>query len=567
MSPNMIFLKNFLSLLNAQDKKFLLALFLFSLIVAMVETVGIAAIKPLIDLLADSTILEKEGLLRSLYLFSGEKNISGFILIFGISLIGFYFLRAVMNIIYMYFLNYFTFSRYRSIAYRLFEKYMSFSYQQFIALHSSHLNKSIITEAMNVTHVIKYLLFIFSELMIVIFLYSWLLYENWQITLVMTIVMGGMGVLLTKVITPRVKAAGVKRSASQGNYFKIINEAFANFKMIKIKGTHELFYKDFLSESKVYADTNTLSGALTTVPRNVLEFLGFSMLIVVVLIVVSTYEDSSFALPLITMYALALYRILPSMNRILSSINGIAFNAKAFDIVLKDLNEISEVEGKEGISFNKSIEVRNLNFSYEENKVVLQKIAFSIKKSEKVAFVGESGSGKSTLIDLIMGVLNPNDGNILIDSIAIDRENIASWRKRIGYIPQKIYLFDGTIAQNVVFGSVYDENRVIEVLQQARIYDYLKTKEGLNTIVGEGGVKLSGGQVQRIAIARALYSDPEVLVLDEATSALDSQTEEAIMNEIYEVAKDKTLLIIAHRLSTIERCERVIRLEKGVIVE
>ena len=138
--------------------------------------------------------------------------------------------------------------------------------------------------------------------------------------------------------------------------------------------------------------------------------------------------------------------------------------------------------------------------------------------------------------------------------------------KKIGYIPQKIYLFDGTIAQNVVFGSTYNEKRVEEVLKQARIYDFLQRKEGLNTIVGEGGVKLSGGQVQRIAIARALYSEPEILVLDEATSALDAQTEAEIMDEIYTVAADKTLLVIAHRLSTIERCKRVIRLDKGSIV-
>jgi ATP-binding cassette, subfamily B, bacterial PglK len=562
----MNFLKQFMTLLSKEDKQFLSLLFLFSLFVAMVETIGIAAIKPLIDLLADPSIVEKEGVLRTLYLLVGKTEIGEFIVVFGAVLMGFYFFRALMNMSYMYLLNYFTFSRYRSIAYRLFEKYMSFSYQHFISLHSSHMNKSIITEAMNVTHVIKYLLFIFSEMMIVIFLYSWLLYENWQITLVMTIVMGGMGLLLTKVITPRMKAAGVRRSRSQGNYFKIIGEAFANFKMIKIRGTHQLFYQDFLAESKTYADTNTLSGFLTTVPRNVLEFLGFSMLIVVVLVVVSVYEDSSFALPMITMYALALYRMLPSMNRILSSVNGIAFNYKAFDIVLKDLSEVSDIDGDEKVCFEKSIQIQNLTFSYEKDKNVLEDISLEIKKGEKIAFIGESGSGKSTLIDLMMGVLKPNFGDIKIDDIILTNKNISSWRKKIGYIPQKIYLFDGTIAQNVVFGSTYNEKRVEEVLKQARIYDFLQRKEGLNTIVGEGGVKLSGGQVQRIAIARALYSEPEILVLDEATSALDAQTEAEIMDEIYTVAADKTLLVIAHRLSTIERCKRVIRLDKGSIV-
>ena len=188
----------------------------------------------------------------------------------------------------------------------------------------------------------------------------------------------------------------------------------------------------------------------------------------------------------------------------------------------------------------------------------------TIKKGEKIAFVGESGSGKSTLVDIIIGLYRPKTGYIKIDDEILDEKNLKSWRKKIGYIPQTIYLFDGTVAKNVALGEKIDKKRVVEALKKAKILDFLKEHhQGLNTRVGEGGVKLSGGQKQRVAIARALYDNPEVLVLDEATSALDNETEEKIMEEIYKISENKTLIIIAHRLSTLKKCEKIYKIEDG----
>jgi ATP-binding cassette subfamily B protein/ATP-binding cassette subfamily C protein len=185
---------------------------------------------------------------------------------------------------------------------------------------------------------------------------------------------------------------------------------------------------------------------------------------------------------------------------------------------------------------------------------------------EKVAFVGESGSGKTTLVDIIIGIYKPEQGGLYVDDVLIEKTNILSWRSKIGYIPQGIYLFDGTVAENVSFGSKRDDRKIIDVLKKAKIWDFLETKEGLSTRVGEGGIQLSGGQSQRIGIARALYTDPELLVLDEATSSLDDATEAQIMEEIYDLSGNKTLIIIAHRLSTVARCNRQLRIENGVII-
>jgi ABC-type multidrug transport system fused ATPase/permease subunit len=184
-----------------------------------------------------------------------------------------------------------------------------------------------------------------------------------------------------------------------------------------------------------------------------------------------------------------------------------------------------------------------------------------------VAFIGESGSGKTTLADIIIGIYRPQKGALYADNTLINNSNILSWRAKIGYIPQNIYLFDGTVAENVSFGSKYDNEKLIIALKKAKIWDFLESKDGASTRVGEGGIQLSGGQQQRIGIARALYNNPDILVLDEATSSLDDATESQIMEEIYDLSGNITLIIIAHRLSTVERCDRKIMIEDGKIKE
>jgi ATP-binding cassette subfamily B protein/ATP-binding cassette subfamily C protein len=249
----------------------------------------------------------------------------------------------------------------------------------------------------------------------------------------------------------------------------------------------------------------------------------------------------------------------------LGNLNNIAYIHEALDTLDEISHQETEQSGAAPLCFEKSIRLEDVTFGYTAGKNILNSISLEIKKGERIAIVGESGSGKSTLVDLIIGINKPDSGTVYIDSSILSDENIRTWRNKIGYIPQSIYLFDGTVAENVAFGSEPDEAKIEQVLKTANIQDFLSKKEGINTIVGEGGIQLSGGQLQRIGIARALYDNPDVLVLDEATSALDTETEAKIMDEIYNISRDKTLIVIAHRLSTVERCERKIRVEKGKI--
>ncbi|EHR1320558.1 ABC-type lipopolysaccharide transporter PglK, partial [Campylobacter jejuni] len=207
-------------------------------------------------------------------------------------------------------------------------------------------------------------------------------------------------------------------------------------------------------------------------------------------------------------------------------------------------------------------------FGYEGKKYLFKNLNLNIKKGEKIAFIGESGCGKSTLVDLIIGLLKPKEGQILIDEQELNANNTKNYRQKIGYIPQNIYLFNDSIAKNITFGDAVDEEKLNRVIKQANLEHFIKNlSQGVQTKVGDGGSNLSGGQKQRIAIARALYLEPEILVLDEATSALDTQSEAKIMDEIYKISKDKTMIIIAHRLSTITQCDKVYRLEHGKLKE
>jgi len=554
------------TLLTKRDKQLLLGLFFFSMLISIIETVGISVIMPFIALATDFTLIHSNEYYQYIYqLFSFEKEVS-FVITFGIILIFFYIFRSAINLLYFYMLNRFTQGRYHLLAYRLFENYMGMPYRDYITKNSSTLTKSIVTEASNLTNLISAFLFMLSEVFVVIFIYALMLYVNYKITLLLTVILVLNAILMLKTVSVKIKQAGKIRAELQEKFYEIVNRSFGNFKLIKLQSNTQDILNEFGKASFGFAKANISNATLSQVPRLFLEAVGFGLIVFIITYLVWKYENNiSTVLALISMFVLALYRLMPSINRIMSSYNQMLFLYKSLDIVHNDLMYDSESLGDKLVSFNNEIKIKNLSFEYDEHKPILIDINLSIKKGSKIAFVGESGSGKSTLVDIIIGLYKPKKGIIFSDNIVLEDSNIKAWRSKVGYIPQSVYLFDGTVGENVAFGLDYDEKRVDEVLKKAKIYNFLESKEGQNTLVGEGGVMLSGGQKQRIAIARALYLEPEILVLDEATSALDDETESQIMDEIYKVSEDKTLIIIAHRLSTIDRCEKVYQLKNGEI--
>ncbi|TXE88600.1 ABC transporter ATP-binding protein [Campylobacter volucris] len=561
-------LKKLFFILNTQDKRFLFGLLIFSIFIGFIESFAISLIMPFVSVASNFELLEKSSYFKPIYEY---LNLPSYKLIayFGCILMVFYIFRAFLNAFYFHLLARFSKGRYHTFACRIFNKYLHLEYENFTNKNQSELLKTITQEVFHLSTLISAFLLMLSESFVVFLLYTLLLVINYKITLALSVFLLLNAFILIKILSPLVKKASIAREEAMKNYFEILNTNLNNFKIIKLKTKEQSTQKLYEAQSKLFAKANISNESMSSIPRIYLEGIGFCMLCLIIVYLVLKYEsDISSILATITIFVVALYRLMPSANRIITSYNEIIYYKNSLDIIYNILNEKEEKLGDEKITFQDKIELKKLFFAYQSKRNLFKGLNFTLKKNEKIAFIGKSGSGKSTLVDLIIGLLKPNDGAIFIDGVKLDESNIKSFRSKIGYIPQQIYLFNDSIAKNISFGEDIDEELLNQVIKQANLESFVKSlKHGVHTKVGDSGSFLSGGQRQRIAIARALYQKPEILVLDEATSALDQESEAKIMEEIYKISKNKTLIIIAHRLSTIQGCDRVFEVERGILKE
>lgn len=548
-------------LMTRRDKIILLLLLIATFILSILETFAISVIMPFITFASNPDMIFQNKISNTIYNFFAFNNTLDFMVTFSVILVIFYVIRAIYNMAYSYALNRFAFRKYHFFAYRLFCKATELSYLDFTNKNADIIRRNIITEAMQASHFIQQILMMGAEIITIILMYILLLIISWKMTIVLTLILVANVFLITQTISKVIQKQGILQAELGEQFLKIISKTLGNFKIIKLKGEQQNVLKAFDEASSKRVKTQIINQTLSPSPKFILETIGFCILIAAVAYILIKYNNASAVIPIISMYALALYRILPAVNRILQSYNMSRYYKRSLEIIYEDLIYHTEYEDNKPIDFNHKIELKDVDFEYRENNPIIKDFNLTINKGDKIAFIGKSGAGKSTLIDLIIGIYKPKNGFIEIDGVKLDNSNLRSWRKKIGYIPQNVFLFDGNVAENIALEDKIDEQKIIDVCKKANIWDFLKANDGINTIVGDGGIKLSGGQKQRIAIARALYNNPEILVLDEATSALDNDTESRIMDEIYDVAQDKTLLIIAHRLSTVERCKRKIEVK------
>lgn len=557
-------LKKIFFILSKEDKKFLFSLLLFSVFISFIESFAISLVMPFITLASDFSYFDKNKYLIQLkdYL---ALPVFEIIVYFGVVLIVFYVLRALLNSYYFHLLARFSKGRYHAIAYKVFAKFLNTDYENFTQKNQSEILKSITGEVYNLSTMISSFLLMMSEIFVVLLLYTLMLLVNYKITLFLSLFMIINAFILIKVLSPIVKKAGLKREEAMKNFFEILNTNLNNFKLIKLKTKEDGVLNLFKTQSEIFAKANITNESVSAMPRIYLEGVGFCVLVfIVVFLVFKNQSDISGILATISIFVLALYRLMPSANRIITSYHDLLYYHSSLDIIYQILKQKEESLGEEKIDFDKELRLENLSFGYKDKKNLFTCLNLSIKKGEKIAFIGESGCGKSTLVDIIIGLLSPREGRVLVDKNELNMKNVKNYRQKIGYIPQNIYLFNDSIAKNISFGDEVDEEKLQRVIKQANLEHFVKNlPQGVQTKVGDGGSNLSGGQKQRIAIARALYLDPEILVLDEATSALDTESEARIMDEIYKISKDKTMIIIAHRLSTITRCDSIYRLEHG----
>jgi len=549
-------------ILSRDEKKFLIGLVFFSIFVSLIETFAVSILMPFISAASSFKFVEDNQYMMAVYQFFNLNSPIQFVVIFGVFLFFFYIFRSIMNIFYYYMLSRFSEGRYFSISRQLFKKYLSLDYQKFNSLNTAHLTKIIINEASYFTQVMSSLLVMISEVFVIIFIYVLLLYVDWKSTFFLSIVLVLVVGLLLRKITKLIKTKGREREVYQRKIYDVLSASFGNYKVIKLFSNKDNVVDNFTNVSKKLVHSNIVFETSSHIPRLLLDALGFASLSLLITFLVWRYNaDISLFMPVLSLYILALYRLLPSVHRIIVRYNKIMYYSQAIELVHRELEYKNENLGNENIVFQNKILFDDVSFSYTNNENILENINLIIKRGDSIGIVGESGSGKSTFVDMLLGLNLPGSGTVMIDDQQLSMNNLVSWRKQIGYIPQKIYLFDGSVGDNIVFGREYDEGRLVKVLQKVKLWELFVNKEGINTEVGEGGKLLSGGQQQRVAIARALYGEPDILILDEATSSLDAKIEMDIMNEIYNLTEKKTLIIISHNENILKKCDIVYKVE------
>jgi ABC-type bacteriocin/lantibiotic exporter with double-glycine peptidase domain len=386
--------------------------------------------------------------------------------------------------------------------------------------------------------------------------------------------LGISGYLFFRVTKKRLLNWGEKRQYHVGLAGKYLIQGLSGVKDVKLTGREENFVNEYSEHNNANANILTRVITLSQAPRFYLELLAVVGLAGLIILMIIQEKPLTLLVPILGTFAAASFRIIPSVNRIVAAMQNITYSKPAVNVLFREFKFIYDnkplISGSK-IEFNDCIEIKELKFQYESSDIdAVNNISIKITKGACIGLIGQSGSGKSTLVDIILGLLKPTGGNILVDGYDI-QGNLRGWQNQVGYVPQSIYLTDDTLRRNIAFGipkNMIDDDAVQSALRAAQLDVFVsQLPEGLETVVGERGVRLSGGQRQRIGIARALYHNPEILVLDEATSALDGLTEDGVMEALNIMHGVKTLIIVAHRLSTVENCDILYKLDNGKVIE
>jgi ABC-type multidrug transport system fused ATPase/permease subunit len=569
-------------LLSSQEKKRAGLLMIFILIMSVFDMLGIVSIYPFLVILTNPELIETNNVLKNLFEFSnsyGVETSKQFIFVIGVLVFLVFTFSLAFKGITNYFLLRFVMMREYSIGRRLVESYLIQPYSWFLNKHSADLGKNILSEVNNVTdRVLAPFINLVAQCAIIALILIILLFVNAKIALASFFGFGVGYLIIYLVVNKKLKAIGVSNVQRNKERALILLETFGAIKEVKIGGLEKVFMKRYDLPAVLYAKGYSLATILSLIPRFAMEGLGFGSMLIVILYLMTILDNFSVIIPILSIYAVAAYRILPAIQQLYTSLTTIKYSQPAIDLLYSDMNNMkikNEVHdnNQDDIQLKKEIQLHNLNFKYPaSDKFIFKNLNISIKANTSVAFVGKTGSGKTTLVDLIIGLLEPYDSKLIVDDKEINSLNVRNWQKLIGYVPQQVYLADDSILNNIAFGVNRDDINIKNVERAAKIaniHDFIinELPNGYETEVGERGIRLSGGQKQRMGIARALYFSPQVLVLDEATSALDSITERLVMKGLKNISEDMTILIIAHRINTIKNCDSIYVLENGLIAD
>ena len=573
-------LRKVLFFLYLDDRKKLYRLIIAIIIMSFFDMMGVVSVLPFLSVVSDDQAIQTHHQLKWLYDTLGFTSRNSFLIALGA--VSFFILLAgnVLRAVTTRALIWFTWMKHYSISKRLLTQYLYEPYAFFLNRNSSELTTYLMSEvARVVSGALIPCMQVFARVLLVLFIcVSLLLVDPLGVILVLGFIGGGYTVIYY-FFRNKLFKTGKERQEYSKSMYKTLHEAFGGIKEIKLLGKEHIFVQHYAGPAKKVINCYCAQFLIAQLPRYAFEVITFAGILIVVLyfVVVKNYYQQ--IVPLVGLYTLAAYRLMPAFQQVFQDVTSIRSSRTALDTVYKDFIECTNKNYKlvdataYVLSFSKSIGLRNVTFQYPQaQKPVIDNFNLVIKTNMTVGFVGGTGAGKTTLVDIFLGLLRPQKGDLVVDGVVIKEENLRRWQANIGYVPQHIYLCDDTVTRNIALGipdNEIDKEAVERAAQSANIHDFIveELPHGYATEVGERGVRLSGGQRQRIGIARALYRNPSLLVFDEATSALDGITEDTILEAIHNLAHKKTIIIIAHRLSTVKECDVIYLLEQGRIVD
>ena len=574
-------IKKIISLLEKKDiNNGLITLFVIAL-QALVEVSGAAAIFPLLILIIDrdktssnffinqlSIVMDKFGIISE-----NNKNFGLIAILFFLT-----FLILLVRVYSSYRRINFLESVRFSLGKRLLNSYLSQSYEFFINNNSNDLAKNILSEVDQIVGKVLYPLVNMTAQLIVGFgLLLFLFVINPKIGFLFITIGSLIYLIFLNKIGKTLLRIGNARLYSQKKRFISINEILSGIKTIKVSNTEKYSIRKFLIPNRIFSRMNSFRIVLNETPSFFVEtFAILGLILVSIINEIKNNSSNPDSLALIALYGYTFFKIKPSITALLSGTSGLKYGEKTINKIFEDLKLEKKKTHKKypyenKIEFRKDLILKDISYKYfKSGQKSLSNINLNIKKGQSVAIVGRTGCGKTTLSNIILGLFKPTSGDIFIDGEKLNNTNLLSWQNNIGYVAQDVFMLDASISENISFGrnANGDNKKAIRIAaKKAGINGFIENdlKEGYATKIGDKGIRLSGGEKQRIALARALYKDPNVLILDEATSALDPITEKKVIEEMQDLAKEKTLIMIAHRISTIKNCDLIIVLNKGVL--
>jgi len=566
------------SLLDRRERKQFYIVCAMILVMGLFDMAGVAVILPFLRVVTDPSIIESSTRLSGIYDWLAPSSMQNFLIFLGAIVLGVLLISLLVKVATMYAVARFSQMRKYHLSSRLLEGYLRQPYVWFLERHSSQLTKTVMQEVDRVVgSAMVPAMRIIAQMTTVSFMLLLLLLIEPKVAISVGLVLAGLYMVIFGTVRKTLSRVGETLVEVNSQRFRVISEVIGGVKEVKLAGIERDYMKRFRKPTLTHAKTLMIEQLAVEMPRYLLEALLFGgMVILVLALLIANNGNISEIIPVLGLFAVAGLRMLPAVQLVYHSLSAMRVGRAVLDVIHRDLHllgrtgsDLPEEGGRVPLKLTDKLVLDDVKYAYPNmERAAIDGMNMTIAANTTVGIVGGTGAGKTTTVDVMLGLLRPDSGQMTADGVAITAENIRAWQDNVGYVPQQIFLTDDTVAANIAFGvpeAKRDQAKVERAAKIASLHDFVMSElpDGYSTWVGERGVRLSGGQRQRIGIARALYHDPDILILDEATSALDNITERAVMDAVSNLGHAKTIIMIAHRLTTVQQCDTIFLLENG----